>query len=680
MNNDKIDECKCEKCLQTIPDSSDVQSLGDYDILCESCIDTFQKCAGYDCNEVGMDFTVCSNGNPYCESCEDDLSVCYGCEELIDGNQHSLYSYECDTYCSDCAQSQTAYECSCGDSVSIEIAVGYEDYDYVINEMCEECWDRRGKIDTIDDAVETSIDKSVLDRAYIQQSHRPEEKLTEAQSNDYNSFSRFFNKFYGYTEDDYKSQKLIIRKGAFGYERWGWFETSMEIRSKVNEQIFKMLDYLITDNSQAIKRPHRKFGRYQPFAYTFAELCEFYIQTTIPNGDEESVWLSGENRYVRRSYPSSQLVEFQAIQKKLLEDGMTWSELNANGNLWMSYYVDFLDRAKLRECVNSRKMPNGKCLIKTINKLLTQHTKSYQTYEDDYREDTNRARTKHSSHPSAKTDKDKILTSYRFDSAWSISGTNQSIWNKYCTNSINETIPARIGFDAQAHEKVISFNDDIGACQGASYKHTLGFNHISMSSNPHLYFLFYDPQDESSIVGRSVIRLLWARDTSQKRGYGEPLKKILYIAPSRLYQKGYTHAKNQFYAGMYKALDEWKDVIAKRLGADEVKLIAYHKTRHDSYSIKDYVKFAEDNQISVINTKFDPETDERKLGKFVTDWFYPIWLEKPNNDDGNGAYWGYYPDEYQGYETSYVDSSVYSEYATRETYNGHYSYIEVKNE
>ena len=60
----------------------------------------------------------------------------------------------------------------------------------------------------------------------------------------------------------------------------------------------------------------------------------------------------------------------------------------------------------------------------------------------------------------------------------------------------------------------------------------------------------------------------------------------------------------------------------------------------------------------------------------MTDWFYPIWLEKPEEE----AYWGYYPDEYQGYEHAYVDSSRCSNYATRETYTGQYSLIEVKNE
>lgn len=679
MSDEKSVECNCEKCLQSIEKGADLLSLGQYDIICQSCFDEYSTCSGYRCTEVGTSFAEASNGELYCESCAEDLHTCYGCEELIDSNQQSLYHYEYDSYCSRCADSSTAYECSCGDTVSIAIAVGYEDEDFVINETCEECHERDGRIEHIDSSVETSIDKSILDKAYIKRDYRAEEKLTAAQLNDYESFSQFFNEFYGYDNDSYKSQKLIIRKGAFGYERWGWFETSIEIESEVNERIFKMLDYLITDNGPNTKRQHRKLGRYQPFSYAFAELCEFYIQSSVLDEDNIKLW-RGDNRYIKRRYPTLELNEFMELQKRKLKGGAEWDDLIVHNVVWLNYYVDYLDRAKLRQCIKARKMPDGKCLVKTVNKLLAQHSKSYQQFRDAYNINEEKARIDMTSHPLAPTDLDKYNSSYMYDTAWDISGTPEKVWKLYCTNSISVSIPARIGFDAKAHEKVIAFNDSIGACQGESYKDTLGFNHIAMSSNPHLYLLFFDPEDESSIIGRSVIRLLWKRDESAQNGYGEPLKKTLYLAPSRLYQKGYTHAKNQFYAGMYKALDKWKDTIAKSLGADEVKLIAYHKSRHDSYTIKDYIDMAKDTSISRKLTELDLNTGSRKLGKFVTDWCYPIWLEIPSNEDGNGAFWGYYPDEYQSYESAYVDSSVYSQYATRETYNGQYSYIEVKNE
>ena len=228
-----------------------------------------------------------------------------------------------------------------------------------------------------------------------------------------------------------------------------------------------------------------------------------------------------------------------------------------DNTLWLNAYVDFLDRAKLRECVNTRKMPDGKCLIKTVNKLIAQHIKSANQFWEMENSDEGIADglVKYTAHPLAESRFDKVNSGYKLYSCWELFNY-RSYWERYCTNSISVTIPARIGFDATAHEKVIRFNDSVGACQGASYKDTLGFNHIAMSSNPHLYLLFYNPEDESSIIGRSVIRLFWKRDKDSKMGYGEPSKKTLYIAPSRIYLDGYSHGKNQFYAGMYKALNE----------------------------------------------------------------------------------------------------------------------------
>ena len=686
MSNDKMDECKCERCLTSIDDSSDVKSLGEYDIICDTCADSFDECAGYNCDEVGTGFTETSSGNHYCSSCAENLEECYECEELVDSYNESLYEWDCNQYCSSCANNNYAYECnSCGCGIHISTAYNCSDYDWCIEEMCEECWERRSRIANIDSAVETSIDKSILDEAYIQPNFSANGKeLTEAQSRDYQLFSKFFNQFYGYMSADYEKQKLIIKKGAFGYDRWGWFETSVNIQSEVNEKIYKMLDYLITENNQQIYRPHRKLGRYQPFAFAFAELCEFYISSDVRGDDGELLWVD-ESRYVKRKYPAKEMTQFMRWLTNKLEDAPTnadreriWTDLELDGNLWFSCYVDFLDRAQLRRCVKDRKMPDGRCLIKTVNKIIAQHTKSAQQYWDEREElmetgDEIKANLQ-TSHPLAKDEFSKIMSGYKIKGCWALYGY-ENIWKKYCTNSIDVTIPARIGFDAKAHERVIRFNDSVGACQGASYKETLGFNHISMSSNPHLYLLFYDPEDETSIIGRSAIRLLWKR-SSRKMGYGEPSRDVLYIAPSRLYLKGYSHGKNQFYAGMYKALNEWKGVIAERLGAKEVKMIAYHRTRHDSYSMRCYVDNAKDEKISIKVEERDPEYNEPKSGKFVTDWFYPIWLEKPEEE----AYWGYYPDEYQGYESAYVDSSVYSSYATRETYNGQYSLIEVENE
>ena len=57
-----------------------------------------------------------------------------------------------------------------------------------------------------------------------------------------------------------------------------------------------MLDYLICDNSSKIYRPHGKFGKYQPFAFAFAELCQFYITNEIKKDDGELLY-DGDDRY-----------------------------------------------------------------------------------------------------------------------------------------------------------------------------------------------------------------------------------------------------------------------------------------------------------------------------------------------------------------------------------------------
>ena len=54
-------------------------------------------------------------------------------------------------------------------------------------------------------------------------------------------------------------------------------------------------------------------------------------------------------------------------------------------------------------------------------------------------------------------------------------------------------------------------------------------------------------------------------------------------------------------------------------------MIAYERTRHDSYSIKDYVNMAKDDKISIKVREIDPKTIQYVSGNFVTDWFYPLW-------------------------------------------------------
>ena len=110
MSEDKMDECKCERCLQSIDNSSDVQSLGEYDIICYTCAESFDECSGYNCSEVGTGFTQTSSGRCYCSSCEANLTECDECSELVDGYTDSIYEWDGYSYCSSCANENYAYE------------------------------------------------------------------------------------------------------------------------------------------------------------------------------------------------------------------------------------------------------------------------------------------------------------------------------------------------------------------------------------------------------------------------------------------------------------------------------------------------------------------------------------------------------------------------------------------
>ena len=77
--------------------------------------------------------------------------------------------------------------------------MNHEGYDFVEEEMCEGCYEHRSRAIAIDSVVDTSIDKSVLDTAYIQPDYRAEDNgMTEAQAKDFMSFNKFFNRFFNY--------------------------------------------------------------------------------------------------------------------------------------------------------------------------------------------------------------------------------------------------------------------------------------------------------------------------------------------------------------------------------------------------------------------------------------------------------------------------------------------------
>ena len=294
----------------------------------------------------------------------------------------------------------------------------------------------------------------------------------------------------------------------------------------------------------------------------------------------------------------------------------------------LSFYVDYIARDQLLKCIEERKMPDGSALIKKLSRLI-------------------------------RTNKDLIWEKYSH---------YRRVWNAYKTNAITLKVPMRIGYDATVHKKVVGFNEEVGSCQGRDYSETLGFNHISMQTNPHLYLLFYDPKNEQRIIGRAVVRLWYKRttiiDKPHKDGWLD--KSALYVMPSRLYLSKYTHAKNDFYAAMFKGLNEWLPKIKQSLGAKEAILCAYKSSRHDNASVYQYLQEANDKAFTYANTDGSGE-------HLASDWYYPIWKEIPSEE----ATWCYYADEYQGEQFADCEPSTVSRYALRETYNGNLAYIGV---
>ena len=305
-----------------------------------------------------------------------------------------------------------------------------------------------------------------------------------------------------------------------------------------------------------------------------------------------------------------------------------WSYPLDDSKKALSFYVDYVARDQLLKSIEERKMPDGSALIKKVSKLI-------------------------------RANKDFI---------WKRYSRYRQTWREYKTNSITLKVPMHIGFDATVHKKVVAFNDDVASCQGREYRDTLGFNHISMQVNPHLYLLFYNPKNEQEIIGRAVVRLWYKRSrvvaAPHKDGWLD--KSAVYVMPSRLYMKKYTHAKNDFYAAMFKGLNKWLPQIKHSLGVKEAILCAYKSSRHDSLSVYEYLQQAKNKDIT-----YAVGDDSRE--QLASDWYYPIWEEKPNEE----ATWCYYADEYQGEQLADCESSASSRYALRETYSGNLAYIGV---
>tara|TARA_R110000824_G_scaffold148252_1_gene317919 strand:- start:575 stop:2116 length:1542 start_codon:yes stop_codon:yes gene_type:complete len=509
-----------------------------------------------------------------------------------------------------------------------------------------DCYER--KINTIwigQFTGKRAIDKSTFDDAYLKVSsyyssspaHSAE--LTNTQNED-NLHSRMYHQVFNEYYEKYEHldhNNLVLRKSAFGYGRRGWYEDEIEVKTPLESKITRMLDYLICESGKAFHRPHKKLGRVQPFQELFSSLCHFYIRNPYFQKD-------GRERPEFR-YPLEEINEY----KQLWTDGLRECENDEErmnkfqkmsdkyGAPYVDFYVDHLSRDKLRECVMTRKLPDGRPLIRAVNKII--NTMEKQMKNDD-----------------SLTGPWQVLESYK-----------KSVWEEYCTNGITIKLPVSIGFGANVHNKVQSFNEEVNSCQAHEYIEGLGFNHISMQCNPHLFLLIHSPTNPKEIIGRSVIRFWYERSSDANSSEIDEVNyDKLIVAPSRLYLSQYTNVKRDIYKSMFDVVRKWIDINGQYFkGGENAEVVAYCRTKHDDYSVASYLK----NSIEAGANMSISRAREMNL---ATEFYYPIWIDKPDTD----ALWTYYNDEYQTSQLARVDKSDISSFAIRETYEGSVRVVE----
>ena len=93
MTPNEIDNCKCERCETNIDESADIISIGDFDVVCQSCADDHEPCSRASCDELSTESVYDRHGNPFCSSCSDDLVCCDDCSELFDPQNEFAYEY-----------------------------------------------------------------------------------------------------------------------------------------------------------------------------------------------------------------------------------------------------------------------------------------------------------------------------------------------------------------------------------------------------------------------------------------------------------------------------------------------------------------------------------------------------------------------------------------------------------
>lgn len=637
----------CERIITGEGDDTEIYSLGRLDVVCSDCHSSQAKCA--ECRtHFQASAGYCISGTDICSVCYNGASTCYECSERILAPSHSILDSTTDhLYCNTCADETPSYECEqCDVQINVIETSENSGYDYLDERLCMECYEQ--KINTVwigDFTGNRLINKSTFDAAYQKigsyryRSAADSEDLTGAQKEDIlhaRMYYRVFDEYYeNYEHLDHNN--LILRKSAFGYGRRGWYESKIEVKTPLATKITRMLDYLICESGNDFYRPHKKLGRIQPFQELFSSLCHFYIRNRY--------FMKAERERVEYRYPLEEITEY----KQLWTDGLRDCENDDErmqkfqkmsqqyGAPYVDFYVDHLSRDELRKCVMTRKLPDGRPLIKTVNKII--NTMEKQMRNDD-----------------SLKGPWQVLESYK-----------KNVWDEYCTNGTTVNLPVSIGFGPNAHNKVQSFNEQVGSCQAQQYIEGLGFNHISMQSNPHLFLLIHSPTNPETIIGRSVIRFWYEHSGAyNSSGLSEINYDKLIVAPSRLYLSEYTHVKRDIYKSMFDVVREWIDVNGQYFkGGENAEIVAYCRTKHDDYSVASYLR-------NSIDAGANMSLSSVKEMNLATEFYYPIWIDKPDTD----SLWTYYNDEYQTSQLARVDKSEISSFAIRETYEGSVRVVE----
>ena len=594
----------CAECSKEFESSLTTIFGFESDTYCAECYEHLSKCS-FCSSRVAKDELSTFEGSNYCDKCVGHMACCNYCDAHMHKQRSRIYFWGDGLICGDCSD-DAAYDCSnCGEGVSIRDFCDNEHETYVENSLCYPCWEHSGQSTCIGDWIDYAQIKPSLIEHYTQNPFKATGKASKSKAADWRAFIDFFNDFYSFMDYDMDYAAHYLRKGALGYGDWGWHKTSTNIRVKVCDDIEQFLLRLIKHEYET---EHKKHGVVRPFAEIFASICVFQITNDDYTGERTIMW----------RYPY-----FSRDEEEANKNG--WIYYDGDDDR-LDFYIDYLNAEKLQEVVLKRRMPDGTPLIKKLNRLINRHS----------------------------------------DYVWRKFRAYSERWSEYKTNAGNAKIPVSIGFDPHIHEAVISFNERIGSCQSSEYQEGLGFNHISMSANPHLYMLFYHPKTSEvnntarAIIGRSVIRFWYKRKSDTIK------KDTLYIIPSRLYLDAFTQMKQQFYAEIFKILSKWAPQIAQKFGAERVVLAAYERSRHDSMSVLSYLKKAGDKEI-LLGESIDRPS-------LATEWYHPIWEQLPSESE---SYWTYYPDEYQSSQRATADSPI-SEYLVRETYNSNITPIQVK--